>query len=258
MKTFKIIFSIIILSVVFSYCKKESSGPSPDPAKPTPYFIRMTDAPGPYTAVNIDLQSIVITGAGGSSVTLNTTPGIYNLLDFANGVDTLIATGSLTVGTVEQIRFILGPNNTVVSGGTTYPLKVPSGEQSGLKLQVHQVLQAGVPYYVLLDFDANRSVIETGNGSYQLKPVIRTIETALGGAISGQLSQAGVSAVITASSSSNAYATAPDPNGNFIIKGLPAGTYSVSVVPVSPAVSSTINSVPVTTGATTTLGVITI
>jgi hypothetical protein len=255
MKSTTAILSALILSAAFTFCKKDQSTPVPQPAKPTPYSIRLTDAPGPYTAVNIDIQSIEITGSD-TTITLNTNPGVYNLIDYANGVDTLIATGNLTIGTVEQIRFILGPNNSVVTGGVTYPLKVPSGSQSGLKLNVHQTLEAGVAYYVLLDFDANRSVIETGNGSYQLKPVIRTIENAISGAIQGQLSQPGVAAVITASSSSNAYASIPDNNGAFIIKGLPAGNYTVSIVPVSPAISSTLTNVPVTVGVTTTLGII--
>jgi hypothetical protein len=249
------LFSLLAsVAILFAYCKKDNPTP-PAPAKPTPVFIRMTDAPGPYSAVNIDLLSVEVTGNGATS-TLNTNPGIYNLLDFANGVDTLIATGSLTIEKIEQIRLILGPNNTIVKDSVTYPLETPSAEQSGLKLQIHKSLEAGVAYYLLLDFDANQSVIESGNGKYILKPVIRTIETAISGAIKGQLSHAGVAAVINASSSTSVYSTAPQGNGEFIIKGLPAGNYSVSVVPVAPYSSSTNSNVPVSVGVTTTLGII--
>jgi hypothetical protein len=34
-------------------------------------------------------------------------------------------------------------------------------------------------YHVLLDFDANKSIVKLGNGGYKLKPVIRTVETAM-------------------------------------------------------------------------------
>jgi hypothetical protein len=34
------------------------------------------------------------------------------------------------------------------------------------------------------DFD-NKSIVKLGNGGYKLKPVIRTVETAISGAIKG-------------------------------------------------------------------------
>ncbi|WP_317896872.1 DUF4382 domain-containing protein [Aurantibacillus circumpalustris] len=254
MKTRGIILCCLALGAIFSSCKKDKT-PEPDPAKPTPYYINMTDAPGPYTAVYIDLQAVEITGNGNSTM-LNANAGVYNLLDLANGIDTLIATGSLTVDKVQQIRLILGTNNSVVKGGVTYSLSTPSAQQSGLKLQVHQELQAGIAYYVLLDFDASQSIVEEGNGSYSLKPVIRTIETALSGSIKGKLSQAGVLATITANSGGTSYSTVANSNGEFIITGLPAGMYTVTVYPSSPFLVSTLTNINVTVGNTTLLGTI--
>ena len=253
MKTIHLIILFSLTSVITMCRKKET----PEPAKPTSYYVNMTDAPAIYSAVNVDVKGVEITG-NGQAILLNTNAGIYNLLNFSNGTDTLIAQGSLNIDKVQQIRLILGPNNSVVDSNGSHPLTIPSGSESGLKLQVHQILQAGVAYYVLLDFDANQSVVKEGNGSYSLKPVIRTVETALSGAIKGKLSQAGVAAVITAASGTGTFSTIPDAAGNFIISGLPAGTYSVSVSPVAPYNSSTVNNVTVTIGVTTSLGVINI
>jgi hypothetical protein len=257
MKTIKILLLVAGLAAFCASCKKDKSEPEPDPVKPSPYFIRMTDAPGPYTAVNIDFQGVELNG-NGHAVTLKVNPGIYNLLNFSNGLDTLIATGSLDVEKVEQIRLILGPNNTVVKNGTTYTLSTPSAQQSGLKLQVHQQLQAGVAYYVLLDFDANQSIVEEGNGSYSLKPVIRTIETALSGSIKGKISPTGVAANVTASSGSNSYSSVVNANSDFIISGLPAGAYSLTVTPVFPYNTATLTNVSVSTGSTTSVGTLNI
>src|SRR4051812_29619923 len=174
------ILTLLAVIVSLTTCKKEKAV-EPEP-EPSPYYVKLTDAPGPYQAVNVDIQGVEIT-ANGSNVMLNTNKGIYDLLKLANGADTMIATGSLNVEKVQQIRLILGPNNSVTVGGTVFPLTVPSGSESGLKLQVHQTLEAGVAYYVLLDFDANQSVVESGNGEYHLKPVIRTTESALSGSI---------------------------------------------------------------------------
>ncbi len=231
-------------------CKKEVKTPDPEPSQ---FSVNMTDAPGPYTAVNVDIQGVEITGSGGS-VNLAVNPGIYNLLNFTNGVDTMIATGSLNMESVQQIRLILGDNNSVVTGSVSYPMKVSSGSESGLKIQVHQDLQPGVAYEVLLDFDANKSVNEEGNGKYSLKPVIRSIETALSGSIKGKLIPGGVNASISASAGGNVYSSSPNLAGDFIIAGLPAGVYNVTVTPVSPYSVHTINSVTVNVGSSTNTG----
>ena len=45
---------------------------------------------------------------------------------------------------ISQFRFILGDDNTVVVDGITYPLKAPSGQQSGFKVNVDETLTDGV------------------------------------------------------------------------------------------------------------------
>jgi hypothetical protein len=256
MRTLKHFTCYFILLMVAFACKKEKQDETP-PLNPTPYHIRMTDAPAAYLAVNIDLQAVEVTG-NGSTVMLNVTPGIYNLLNFSNGLDTLIATGSLTMTKVEQIRLILGSNNTIVTSTGTYPLKTPSAQQSGLKLNVHHTLQPGVDYYVLLDFDAAQSIVENGNGDYSLKPVIRTIESALSGSIRGKISQPGVAATVTASSGGASYSTVVNANGDFVIAGLPAGSYTITVTPVLPYVPVSVANVNVSVGASTNVGIIVI
>jgi hypothetical protein len=216
--------------------------------------IRMTDAPGNYDAVYIDLKSVEITGSAGNATLLNVNPGIYNLLDFANGADTLIASGNLQAGKIEQIRLILGSNNSVVVDSVSYPLSTPSAQQSGLKLHVHETFIAGVSYQLLLDFDAAQSIVVQGNGSYQLKPVIRVIETAISGSIKGRILPVGVQSTVTAGNGTASYSTVTDMNGNFLLQGVPAGSYTVTITPPSPYSVVTLNNVSVTTGAITNLG----
>jgi hypothetical protein len=250
MKKIYVILCVGLLGLAVSSCKKDET------KSKYPYQVRMTDAPGPYTAVNIDLQGVEITGNDGNAVMLNVHTGIYDLLKFSNGMDTLIASGEMEVANVNQIRLILGPNNTVVVGNTTYPLSTPSADQSGLKLQVNQTLQAGVLYSVLLDFDANKSIVETGNGTYKLKPVIRTIETAISGSIKGKISTAGSLAFVTATSGAMSYSSNVVATGDFILAGLPAGVYSVTVTPVLPLSPVIKTNITVTTGVTTNIGTV--
>jgi hypothetical protein len=249
MKKIHLLLCLIMMGFIMNSCKKDT-----ETAASYPYAIKMTDAPGPYDAVMVDIQGVEITG-NGKTVLLNVHTGIYNLLNFSNGVDTLIASGVLTTSSVQQIRLILGSNNSVVVNSVSYPLGTPSAQESGLKLQVHQTLQAGVLYSVLLDFDANKSIVDNGNGTYSLKPVIRTIETALSGAIKGKITPVGTVAFVTATSGAS-YSSNVSASGDFLIEGLPAGIYSVTVTPALPLNAVTQNSITVTTGVTTDVGTI--
>jgi hypothetical protein len=254
MKKIHTVISIVLfvlLGLNLNSCKKEASNTSS-----YPYSVRLTDATGPYSAVNIDLQGVEVTGIDGKAVSLNVHAGIVNVLRFSNGLDTLITTGTLEVATVEQIRLILGTNNSVVINNVKYPLSTPSADQSGLKLQVHQTLEAGVQYSVLLDFDANKSIVLDGNGTYRMKPVIRTVEVALNGSIRGKISPIGILATVVASSGDNSYSSTVNATGDFMLMGLPAGTYSITVTPALPLLPVTKSSILVATGVTTSIGVI--
>jgi hypothetical protein len=248
MKKTMYVICIGILGVLMPSCNKGK-----DPAH---LAVRMTDAPGNFNAVFVDIQGVEVTGSGGATVLLNTTPGIYNLLNFSNGLDTLIATGNLEAGTVSQIRLILGSNNSVMVDSVIYPLGTPSAMQSGLKLQVNQVFEPGVAYSILLDFDANQSIVLEGNGTYDLKPVIRTVDAGISGSIRGSITPIGIIATITATHNGDTYSSVTNLNGEFLISGLPAGTYDITITPSLPLLPIIRTGVVVTTGVSTSTGVI--
>jgi hypothetical protein len=249
MKKIKIILSFIMLGLIINSCNNDDTNAS------YPYSVRLTDAPGPYDEVNVDIQGIEVIGEDGKTVALNVKKGIFNLLEFSNGVDTLLATDSLEISSVKQIRLILGANNTVVLDGVSYPLRTPSAEQSGLKLKVNQTLQEGILYTVLLDFDANKSVVKLGNGEYQLKPVIRTIEKAISGSIKGKITPIGKMAVVEATSSTAiSYTSNVNENGDFLVMGLSPGTYTITITPALPSLPVTKTDIVVTAGITTDIG----
>jgi len=135
--------------------------------------VRLTDAPVAYDSVNVDIREVKVNLRDDSTgwVSLNTHAGIYNLLGLQNGVDTLLATGTVQAGTVQELRLILGSNNTVVVGGISFPLTIPSGSESGLKIKVGKNIAAGLDSLVV-DFDAAMSIKLEGGG-YKLRPVLR-------------------------------------------------------------------------------------
>lgn len=189
----------------------------------------LTDAPGDYQEVNIDLQRVEIhrdeKGDEQGWQSLQVTPTVYNLLDLTNGKETLLGELELPAGRLSQVRLVLGKNNTLKINDQMYPLSTPSSQQSGLKVQLHQVLAEGITYKLKLDFDAGKSIVQTGSETYALSPVIRAITEAQNGAIKGKVEPAAVVAITVMAGEKTLTTTSSDESGEFLIKGLEAGTY---------------------------------
>lgn len=140
--------------------------------------VKMVDAPALYDAVNVEVKQVMVHFAADSAdstsaagwVNLNTKAGIYNLLDLQNNVMATIADSTLRPGRINQFRLVLGDSNTIVKDSVSYALKIPSGSQTGLKINVNSTLVAGAKYEMVIDFDAAKSIVVTGNGSFMLKP----------------------------------------------------------------------------------------
>jgi hypothetical protein len=168
-----ILMIVALLSVGLSSCKKDSTSGS------THVAVKLTDAPGAYDAVILSIKSVVIvTTKGEQTFTIGSGP--IDILHFRLGKDTLLAAQDIPAGTIQQVRLVLNTTgNHVVINGISYDLTTPSGQTSGVKLNVHDNLTAGIDYTLMLDFDAAQSIVLTGNGKYILKPVIRAIPAAV-------------------------------------------------------------------------------
>ncbi len=192
--------------------------------------LRLTDAPGDYDAVYIDVKNVVIKYNGGQDdVALGINAGIYNLLELTAGVNVLLYNDEVPAGSISQIRLVLGEENTIVVDGETLPLATPSAQQSGLKIQVNETLQPGILYEFMLDFDVDKSIVSQGNGGYSLKPVIRATTAAESGAISGKVLPAGMLTMVTAVNGSLEISSYTNLQGDFLLSGVPDGNYTVTI-----------------------------
>jgi len=251
MKKYILIF-VALLSLGLASCKKDSSSGT------THVSVKLTDAPGPYDAVLLSIKSIVIvTDKGQQTLAVGSAP--INILDFRLGKDTLLAAQDIPAGSIQQIRLVLNSTgNQVIIGGTSYDLTTPSGQTSGVKLNVHDNLTAGIDYTLTLDFDAAQSIVLTGNDKYILKPVIRAIANAASGALKGVVTPAASYPKVYAIMGTDTVGTVADSTGKFYFPGLPAGTYTVNFAPVSPYVNKTVSNVSVTNGTVEDIGTVTI
>ena len=127
----------------------------------------------------------------------------------------------------------MGENNTVVIDGVEHALNVPSGSESGLKILINSDLTEGIAYSVLVDFDAAKSVVATGSGKYNLKPVLKAITEALDGGVSGKIFPAELNVAVYAIADEDTLSTsyAVEGNSDYFLGGLTEGSYTISFDP---------------------------
>lgn len=256
-KIFKCLLLISGIWVGLSACRKGSSGPgTPGGTQNATLNMHLKDAPADYDAVWLNVQRVEVTMEGHSAIEIIPfRPGMYDILRFRNGLDTLLLRGEVPAGRIGQIRLILGDGNKVVVNGVEEPLTTPSAQESGLKLNINETFVAGGAYDIWLDFDASRSIHQTGSGKYMLKPVIRAYSTATDGRIKGYVLPGVAMTTVYADNGTDVYGAIVAPDGYFIITGLPQGNYQVTYdAAVASFFDVTIPNVSVVYGTTVDLG----
>ena len=235
--------------------------------------VQLTDAPScGYDAVNVTIDRVRVhqsstasdSDAGWSEIVLSPARRV-DLLTLSNGVLEDLGQTALPAGTYTQLRLVLAANdatnplaNSVVpTGGSETALTTPSGQQSGLKMNVHIDVPANKIADVVLDFDACKSVVKRGNsGQYNLKPVITVVPvlTDAGLRVVGYLDPtlAAGSQVSLQQAGVVVKATAPNAAGQFVLYPVPVGTYDLVITSAGHA-TVVLTGVPVVDTAFTTL-----
>jgi hypothetical protein len=228
--------------------------------------VSLTDAPScGYDKVNVTVSKVRVhqsasagAGDGGwTDITLSPARKI-NLLDLTNGVLTELGQTALPAGRYTQIRLVLEPttgadltNSIVLSSNldNEIALRTPSGTQTGIKLNNSFEVADGQRVDLVLDFDACKSVVATGNGGYLLKPVVKVIPTALNG-INGYIDPALAGSNVTVTAQQNGEiirSTVPNTTTNeFFLARLLPGNYDV-VITADNRATAIISGVPVST-----------
>jgi len=224
--------------------------------------ITMVDAPGDYDEINIVVARVEAHKNGFDSTNgwhvVNNISATYDLLELRNGASTILGNNSLEAGTYTQIRLITGSGSNIVVNGTVYPLEIPSGEQSGIKLNHAFVINSGQLYELILDFDAEHSIVLTGTGQYKLKPVIRVVPFIVSGTISGIINPVNAAGYVYAINGTDTSCTISEPlTGSFKLMALLERTYRIEILSANLSYNdTTINNVVVIAQQNTNLGTI--
>ncbi len=127
---------------------------------------------GDVDEVWINIKEIQFVSETGPKITVPTNVASVDLLKLKNDATSLFSKAIVPEGKYNQIRLILNnPEGKVVKNGVEFPLKVPSGTQSGLKLNGEIDLVSGLLLEFTLDFDL-QSLKNTPGQGYILRPTI--------------------------------------------------------------------------------------
>jgi Domain of unknown function (DUF4382) len=238
------IAALIATSLVFYSCQKEvNENQTTDINKPHAVTIYLTDHQTPiFDSVFIDLRRLEVkleddTLPNDGWVRLNINPGVYNILRFRNGLDTLFATGTLPNARVKKIKLVLGTQNSAMKDGQSFPLRVKDEDReviANLDNSNFEITSTGQVLF-WIDFDAGNSIQidNSGSGSgngYRLKSHIKIFTRSQSGRIEGRVLPRAADAIVKAVIGSDTATAIPDDDdGEFKIVGLNAGTYKVLI-----------------------------
>ena len=180
----------VVAIAVAAACSGNNSPSAPSAGTGT-LSVRLTDSPFS------DAKAVLVTF---SSVRAHRTDSDWTTVPFAGGAGSrtcdlkklqgpndVLGSGALPAGQYEQVRLVVqsaalffdnasagAPCAATIPApaGATAPLEIPSGE---VKLNRGFELKEGAAMNMLLDFDGDKSIHQTGNGRYLMSPVIAVV-----------------------------------------------------------------------------------
>ncbi len=277
---------VVAVSFVMTACNKSTSAEGNVSPGKQQLSLYLTDGPGLFDHVYIDIRSVKVLvdtsadtrrhdnddwdrrGAddhkNDSSFVwedLHITAGVYDILKFRNGADTLFAAAGITKGAIRLIKIEIGTNNSLVKDSVTYPVSLPPGSANYvlIKLKGHECeeYQPG-RNRLWLDFDITRSIIVDRNNQFYLRPVFHFFTVSTTGGILGRVGPRDGYPVVTVYNSTDTAYALPDREGNFKLRGLKEATYSVFINASNGYRDTTISNVIVKAPGETSVGTITL
>lgn len=244
--------------------------------------VKLTDAPFPYDYVseaNVTISKIDARLQNPESidnsldesgfVTLFEGETKVNLLTLTNGITKDMGEAEVPVGTYDLVRIYVKDGSVLLTDGTSYDLKVPSGDQTGIKVFIKPSIEVVTQLSsdLLLDFDVSMSFVPIGNTNsvsgitgFNFKPVIRASNMSEAGTLSGIATTMIDDVIVPVEGATVSVFTGEtlvtsaftDETGGYTILGLEGGNYTVTAEAMDYGMLSVVE-VPIVVANETTL-----
>jgi hypothetical protein len=241
-KLFFIIFTTVLVLTFVSCSKTTDNGNGR-------LVVKITDAPFPIEIVEsaaVTITKIEIRKAGDGIC--DSIPFLvvwegsetFNLLDLRNGLVAELLNLEIPAGEYNLIRLYVEEASLKIKDGGNFKVKIPSGQQTGIKIFIKPglIVEGGLTSELLLDFDLSGSFVMRGNMNspagikgFNFKPVIRAVNNSTAGRLEGKVTDTNnvkiKAASIVVKQDTVVASAIADTMGYYAIIGLPSGYYSV-------------------------------
>lgn len=225
--------------------------------------MRLTDAPADEAErldVTFGEMHLVPQDAEGdeTGITVVDTAGEVNVLAYRNGGLFDLGEATVPAGTYTQLRLIVSSASITLPDEDPQPVTVPSGAQTGLKIDLAPALtvEDDGQHEVRLDVDARRAIVRTGAGDFLLIPTALRALTDFGEvrgtvvADDGSTPIGGATVDVRLDGDMVTSTTTEPDDGSFAFAALRPGTYDLHVSATGYE-ATVVPDVTVTTGGVT-------
>ena len=238
--------ALVVTAAVALLAACGGGGDDGDKSKTGTLKLGITDAPVDYAeSVVVQFTGVELKPVEGSPFSIDFTPAkTFDLLDLTGTTRAMLVDGvQIPAGDYEWVRLkvnadpnVGGDSYVVLNGtGEQCEVRVPSGDQTGLKLTRGFTVAVGAITDFTIDFDVRRSLVappgqktivnSCGNQVFLLKPVLRMVNNLQVGSISGTV-DLNLAAARCASST-----TPPYPGNVYLFGPVAAGADDGTVSP---------------------------
>jgi len=257
MKTFKmngLKLTVLLICISFFACQKSEHSSSGNGGGTSSVHIFLTDDPSlVFDNVFLDIIKVEIKveddseaahesehsdesndedhlgGISGGWMNVAIHPGVYDILQFRNGLDTLFGTADFeAVKGLHKVRVTLGTNNSVVFNGVSTPLTIHNNDNIiVINMDESSVaINSGGLTNFWIDIDAGRSIRLHGN-EFELKPSVKIFSREKTASIEGRVLPDAAGVVVMAISGTDTVSAKPEGEGEFKFIGLKEGSYTL-------------------------------
>jgi Domain of unknown function (DUF4382) len=241
--------AFLFLTSLLISCNKEKSDASIVPNGKSELAIMLTDDPSiMFDSIFIDIQQVEVKVEDSTGIehwdNITIRKGVYNILRFKNGLDTLLGVGYVPKGEIEKIRITIGNNNYIIANGVTVPLtNLENKIIINVKGDVDEVDDNHKRIW--LDFDGFGS-IKFKNGKPELRLKIGHFGRHNSADIEGKIKpSAAFPVMVLAVSGTDTLRSVPEREGEFKIKGIKTNTVKIIIKPSNGYKDSIINNVAI-------------
>ena len=224
-RQFALLAFAFLLTLGLSSCKKDGGAEAFGEME-----ISMTDSPGDFQSLVVEITQVEAYSSATGWVVLNSATQSHDILTLTNGTEVVIASNAeLEPENYTKIRLTYGSNSYVVVDALGASATFSLTADSQTEIDIETEYDANGKASITLDFHAGQSVFGNATTGFDFRPVVTEMKNKATG-VRGRM-EAGVQAYVEVSGEGRTYDCFSDADGNFMVRGMVAGTYTMDIYP---------------------------